>query len=230
MTAEVVSIRCGGPGFKAPGEFPLRELNNVDNKHTPCQLYNKALYESNADILVYVHDDVEIFAPQWLEVVIQCFQNLNCAALGLGGATHLGNKNLYRKPFEMANMARGGYMSNQRDWHIHGRHLLVTEEVAVVDAFFMAVDRDVLIRGGGWPEDHLTHHCLDLWLACHLARRWWSTYVSGIECMHYGGGSSTKPIYKDAQWLQGGSLEMDHLAPHIWLYNEFRDVLPLEVR
>ena len=50
----------------------------------------------------------------------------------------------------------------------------------------------------------------------------------GASCTHLGGRTSTSPEYKDAEWLQGGTLESDHLLPHKWIYEEYRDVLPLE--
>ena len=49
----------------------------------------------------------------------------------------------------------------------------------------------------------------------------------GVDCTHHGGGSSTKPLYRDAKWLQGGSMETDHQLPHKWLYDNYRDVLPI---
>lgn len=54
--------------------------------------------------------------------------------------------------------------------------------------------------------------------------------MTGVSCTHHGGGTSTKEVYRNAQWLRGGTLESDHQEPHRWLYAEYRDVLPLEVK
>jgi hypothetical protein len=51
----------------------------------------------------------------------------------------------------------------------------------------------------------------------------------GASCTHHGGGTSTKPEYAKAKWLAGGTMEEDHQAPHRWLYEEYRDVLPISV-
>ncbi len=51
--------------------------------------------------------------------------------------------------------------------------------------------------------------------------------MTGVDCRHHGGGTSVKPEYGSAKWLQGGELRVDHEAPHKWLYEEYRDVLPL---
>ena len=124
-------------------------------------------------------------------------------------------------------MARSGYMSNQDDWEIHGKRETGTKRVAVLDAFLMAVRRDFLLSVGGWPVKHLTHHCLDLWLACEAARAGKEIYMVGISALHSGGGTSTNAIYATAEWKQGGSLETDHQLPHRWLAETYRDVLPI---
>jgi len=118
-------------------------------------------------------------------------------------------------------------MSNQTDAQVHGERFTGCRRVAVLDAFLMAIRTDWLRSIGGWPTQHLTHHCLDLWLACEAARHNKEIWMTGVSCTHHGGGSSTKPIYKDAKWLQAGSMESDHILPHLWLYNEYRDVLPI---
>jgi hypothetical protein len=102
--------------------------------------------------------------------------------------------------------------------------------VAVVDAFFIAVRTNWLDDIGGWPVGHLTHHCLDLWVACEAARTGREVWATGVDCIHRGGGTSTKRSYESASWLQGGTLVGDHERPHRWLYDEFRDVLPIRVK
>ena len=53
--------------------------------------------------------------------------------------------------------------------------------------------------------------------------------MTGIDCTHHGGGSSTTREYAQAKWLQGQSMESDHVLPHRWLFETYRDVLPLEI-
>lgn len=253
MTVNVVSVLCGGPGFKAPGFDPpganpaYRVVDNRSNSRTPCQCYQDALESSKADIIVYAHDDVIVTDPDWLDRLMSIFsgerQQHNVAA-GLGGATALGNRDLYRKPFNIWNMARRGYASNQVDAETHGERFTGVRQVAVLDAFLMAVRTDWLRRritclpvtyegpkayDAGWPTSYLTHHCLDLWLACEAARDNKEIWMVGASVAHLGGRTSTLPVYKDACWLAGGTLESDHVRPHRWLYEEYRDCLPIEV-
>ena len=251
LSVEIASVICGGTGPELPGvvtweggprnrewksllPYPSKIwfhfLDNRDNKLTPCQAYQRILDRTNADVLVMVHDDVEVYDPNWLARIMALFENPKCVVAGLGGATSLGRPNLYKQKYRIENMARGGYASNQRDAETHGERFTGDRRVAVLDAFFMAVRVDWLRAIGGWPVEHLTHHGTDLYLGCMAARTEKEVHMSGIDVSHWGGGTSTKPAYMKADWLQGGSMESDHQAPHRFLFNEFSDVLPIEVR
>ena len=240
MKTAVVSVLCGGQGPRqsyavdAPAELRLDDLcSNAENVYTPCEAYNYLHFRGellDADVIMYIHDDVTVHAADWrrrVEVIFEC--RPDCVCVGFGGATQLGHDNLYKESYRLPNLARQGYVSNQTDWKTHGGLEKGDKQVAVVDAFFMAVRTDFLRSVGGWPVDHLTHHCLDLWLACEAARHGKQVWMTGVNCTHHGGGSSTKPTYKKAKWLQGGTLEEDHQRPHRWLFDEYRDVLPIKV-
>lgn len=228
LTHEIATVLCNGPGLKLPGDPKVTEWRNQENRITPCNAYQSLLAHSAADVLVYVHDDVTVHDPEWLFRILSLFEaHPECVAVGVGGADGLGSPDLYRKPWNIWNLARSGYCSNQTDWKTHGSQETGVKRVAVLDAFCMAVRTEWLRRRGGWPVSHLTFHCLDLWLACEAARDGKETWMVGASCTHHGGGSSTKAEYAKAGWLQGGSLESDHQEPHFFLYNEYRDVFPI---
>jgi len=232
MISEIVSVLCGKDGPDLAG-VPVHDLyDNRANRKSPCECYQALLDHCISDVIIYVHDDVTIHDPDWLKRVTHTFAvNLDCVAVGLGGALTLGRRDLYRKPYDIWAMARGNYASNQTDAEVHGARFNGTRRVAVLDAFFMAIRTDWLRRlgNGGWPVEHLTHHCLDLWLACEAARDQKEIWMTGIDCTHHGGGSSAGRSYPTARWLQGGTMQSDHQIPHRWLYEEYRDVLPVEV-
>ncbi len=232
MTVTVCSVQCSGPGFKQPiPGLTHYALDNRKNKRTPCQAYQRLLKEyADSDILIYVHDDLTIHDPEWLSRLTALFENPDCVAAGLGGATSLGRPDLYRKPWNIWNMARGGYASNQRDAEVHGERFTGDRRVAVLDAFLMAVRVEWLLNRGGWPVGHISHHCLDLWLACEAARDNREIWMAGVDCVHYGGGTSVTDKYAKAAWLQAGSIESDHVSPHLWLFDSYRDCLPIGVR
>ncbi len=229
MTYEIVSVGCGGQGISLPDECSIRYIDNAANEYSPCECYQVLLEGCDADVIIYIHDDVSIHDEDWVDRAMSLFDNPQCVAVGLGGATGLGHPDLYKKPYNIWNMARRGYASNQTDWSVHGSHETGTRRVAVLDAFFLAVRTDFIRALGGWPTAHLTHHCLDLWLAAQAARTGREIWMTGVSCTHHGGGTSTKPAYAEAKWLKGGNMAMDHTEPHRWLYDNYGDVLPIRV-
>lgn len=218
-------------GFEIKDSFtlPVTLIDNTANLLTPCQAYQQALNACQSDILIYVHDDVTIHDPDWLARILRLFENPNCVAVGPGGAVGLGNRDLYRKRFDIRNMVRIGYASNQDDWQVHGGHFTEDRRVAVLEQFLMAIRVDWLQGKGGWPVDHLSHHGLDMWVACEAARDGKEIWQCGFSVLHSGGGTSVTEKYKNAAWLQGGSMESDHQMPHRFLMREYADVLPIEV-
>lgn len=236
MKIELVSVLCGGQGFQTPpsviGETsPVRVWPNQDNLISPCQAYQRLLEETDnsVDILAYGHDDLEIHSTAWEAMIDYMFMDANVAVVGLGGALTLGHGDLYKRPWRLDLMARGGYGSNATDAEVHGIRVLEPRRVVVLDALFMAVRVKWLRALGGWPVNYLTHHGLDLWLACMASRSRKETWTVPASFTHHGGGSSIKSVYAEAEWLQGGSLDSDHLLPHKWISKEFSDVLPLKV-
>jgi hypothetical protein len=233
LTSRIITIKCGGSGLVIPKNviglaYRKTEVNNKSNVHTPCELFNMSVKEAKEDIFIYTHDDVTIHDPDWYSMLTGAFDTEgHVVAVGFGGAAGLGNSDLYKRPYRMNDMARVGYASNQSDWQVHGELLPYPRRVAVLDAFVMAVRRSFLEEIGGWPEKHLTHHCLDLWLACEAARHNKQIWAVPVACTHHGGGTSTKGVYANAKWLQGGTLDSDHQEPHRWLYENYRDALPI---
>ena len=232
MTHQICTVLCGGAGPILP-EGPLAPVSvvrNSNNSVSPCEAYQLLLNWHKSDIIVYLHDDLTIHDPDWLPRLLEPFSRPDVVAVGFGGATALGNWDLLRKPYRLQNMARGGYISNQTDAEVHGERVTGVHRVAVLDAFCIAVRSKWLRSVGGWPVNHLTFHCLDLWLGCQAARWNKETFMVGISVTHHGGGSSTKSVYQSAKWLIGGSQASDHSEPHKWLLDQFRDVLPLQVQ
>ena len=203
---------------------------NWNNILSPAMCYDSILEVCTADVVMYLHSDLSIRDEYWKDrVMAEFLTDDDVVAVGLGGATGLGNLDLYRKPYEIMNMVRRNYYSNQVDAEVHGTRFTEVKRVAVLDAFFMAIRTDWLRSIGGWPTKHLTHHCLDLWLACEAARAHKKTMMVGVACHHAGGGVSVTEAYQKARWLQGDTPEMDHYLPHHWIWDSYRDVLPLEV-
>ncbi len=212
-----------------PGNHPVTLIDNTANLISPCQAYQNALDKTTADVIIYLHDDVTVYDPGWLERLTRPFGDPQIVATGFGGATSLGRPDLYRKPYSIWNLARGGYASNATDAEVHGERFTGDRRVAVLEQFCMAVRVSWLRQRGGWPVEHCSHHMLDAFIACEAARDDKEVWQCSVECHHAGGTSSTLPKYREAKWLIGGSMEADHQAPHQWIFDCYADCLPITV-
>lgn len=194
------------------------------------EAYDVIYLVSQDDYIVYIHDDVTLHEKGWDRRVAREFEDPSVAIVGLGGAIGIGTPLLYKKPYRIEQLIRRGYRSNQTDWQVHG----ILEEdhanVAVVDGFFMAVRRSFLDRIDGWSWMKTNFHVYDLALCLMALRLGLKVRMVGVRCTHHGGGGSTSPQYK--QWCEerGTTMAREHSEPHVWLYNEFSDVMPVDVK
>jgi hypothetical protein len=181
------------------------------------------------DVLIYMHDDVTIHDPDWVKRIALEMMDPQVAICGLGGATSIGSPNIYKKPYDLIQLARGGYVSNQRDWEVHGDREVSSRKVSVVDGFLMAVRGSFLGEISGWDWIESNFHCYDTAMCLMAIRRGYEVRMAGVDCEHHGGRTSTSPGYREWCKENGTTVEEEHSKPHRWLYEEFRDVLPVQI-
>lgn len=213
------------------GNVKHHVFHNSDNAGGVVPLMQR-LYEGersigDMDILAYTHDDVECFDPTWNERVLAEFANPAVAIVGFGGALGIGLPDIYKTPYHISQLQRRLYMSNQTDWDVHGTREVGARDVAVVDGFFMAIRMSFLDEIGGWKWFPHNFHCYDTCMCLMALRKGYKVRMVGVECTHYGGGTSTKASYADWCKKNNTTPELEHLRPHRWMYDEFRDLLPL---
>lgn len=186
-------------------------------------------WRDEVDAVAFIHDDVQIHEPA-RERIVRAFQDPQVGVVGFGGATGLGVDDIYKTPYRLEQLIRVDYYSNQTDWRTHGEREIGEREVAVVDGFFMAIRLDLLRKIGGWKLFPFGFHMYDAFMCLMARRHGYKVMMVGVECTHYGGGTSTKEEYKAMLRRQGRTLEQDHQEPHKWIYEEFRDLLPVRVK
>lgn len=177
--------------------------------------------------LIFVHNDVEIKTIDLTYIGLDF--PANCAVIGLGGATGIGTPDIYKTPYSINQLIRQNYSSNQTDWAVHGTRETDTKKVAVIDGFFMAIRWKFLEEIGGFNWMKTRFHCYDTALCLEAYRRGWEVWMTGLECTHHGGGTSTKKEYVDWCEAQGTTPALEHSQPHLWLFDRYRDLLPFHV-
>jgi len=191
-------------------------------------------YELNRngdEFLAFVHDDVQILEP-FEERVEAEFADPKVAIVGMGGSKGIGQGDIYKIPYAIQQLARIDYMSNQTDAEIHGRRFTYTTDVAVIDGFFCAVRTSFLDEVGGfkWIMEGTRFHNWDNAICLEAWRRGYKVRMVGLSCTHHGGGTSTTAEYAQSCKDWGTTIEEEHRAPHVWLYNRYRDLLPLRLK
>jgi hypothetical protein len=197
------------------------------------EAYQRGFEESHEPILGYIHDDVVCYERGWDERVLKEFEDPAVGLVGFGGALGHGDPEMYKKPYELSQLARRHFLSNMREAEAHGERFTGECDVAVLDGFALFVRRKVLLRAGhwngdpfnagyyGWPVGNpIGYIGYDYWLSCEARRQSYRIRLVGVACDHLGGKSTgmTPPGF-DAKFEEA----------HRYIYDTCRDVLPYEV-
>lgn len=186
------------------------------------------------DLLAFIHSDVEIYDPEWQgKVEAHFLEHGRCGLLGFGGALGLGHPDIYKRPYQLQQLARFEYFSAVRDWETHGYYLAVPKRVAMLDGFALIFRREAYEEMGGWTsalEIGLQFHMYDFAACCMMERLGWEVWAIPMDCLHKGGGVSVSTEY-DA-WLRAQGIAGDsevHTKAHEICYREFKDILPWRI-
>lgn len=190
----------------------------ADGEQGMLPAYEKAWRACPSDILAFFHTDLLITEPDWHLRVLTEFNDPMVGLVGFGGSPQHGDSEMYRKPYELVQLARGRYYSNAEDAEIHGEQFTGSMDVAVLDGLALIVRRDLLERLDGWPINNIKFHCYDYWLCCATRRMGYNIRLVGVKFLHLGGRTTVA--------LKKGDPVGNHEASHQWIYSEFADVLP----
>jgi hypothetical protein len=105
-------------------------------------------------------------------------------------------------------------------------------DVAMIDSFSLIVRRSFLDEIGGWPMHCPPSHGSDMWICMMAARYKKKIRLVGIDCSHASGGVRGDGSFDYPAWAaatQWGSDAAMHQVWHRYLYEEFKDVLPIKV-
>jgi hypothetical protein len=194
-------------------------------------------------VVLYLHDDLRIYEKGWVSRLQGLFDRQPAAVLaGFSGTEELGANFIYKRPYSAGQLSRQGPLLSNLELHaeFHGQRVTEDRRVAFVDGFSLAFRASFLERVGGWKwwPFELVHHAYD-YGACCMARRYGGeVWLCPLRCDHgvpdkithtRHAGTSATPAYKDLADKHGGDAEV-HARAHKFVYEEFKDVLPIDVR
>lgn len=64
-------------------------IDNRTNRYGICEAYNEGVYQSNGDILVFVHEDVFFMEPGWGNALESKFKDQSIGLVGVAGTQYL---------------------------------------------------------------------------------------------------------------------------------------------
>lgn len=204
-----------------------------------------------AHVVGYMHDDLFMREPGWNIRMAQAFAEDDGVTLaGIIGSPGLGRDEIYVEPYEFWHLSRViATWSNLGNAEIHGQRVTENRDVVFVDGVAMFLRRSFLdnVDGWNWWPDDLVHHSYDYALSCLVRRHGGRVKLVPVAAKHgvvsvawsdsvipdaNGGGHSGtygSPVYAALAEKHGGDTAI-HRAGHRWVYDNFRDVLPLRLR
>lgn len=223
-------------GMKAAHGRPELTVTQHGNDRQPLLGYPESMQRSfncsTGDIVLFAHDDVTLLEKDWDLKLLDAFKRIPKLGLaGFAGGKQLGDFDMYKHPFDLRKMRRYETRMSLIDWRKHkgARRATRPTRVAMLDGLALAVRRDWFQSIGGWSWFPFPHHGYDLALSCMAARHGLHAYVLPIECHHDSGKTASSSTYLQSELLTpyGSDAEL-HRQAHEWVYNEFRDVLPIK--
>lgn len=234
----VVGNGCDVDAKKFPEKFSFATVRNREkNEGVPRALHDlwelscsAGSPEGRDEVVCYIHDDLQILEKGWDSRIRETFtRDPRCGLAGFGGSTALGGDEIYKVPYEVHQLGRRDFWSNMVGAEVHGKQTTTPRPIVFTDGQSMFVRRSLLdeIQGWSWWPFHLVHHAYDYGIACMARRRGYTGWLVPCHVNHLGG--QTMPVYHALADQHGGDSAV-HAASHRFVYEEFRDVLPLRLK
>lgn len=192
--------------------------------------------DGNDDIIAFLHDDLYIHEVGWDTKVLQAFaEHPKVGLIGFGGSTQLGGDEIYKVPYEIHQLGRRDFWSNMRGAEVHGKRTTTAMPIVYTDGFSMIVRRSLLdkIDGWSWLPSESVAYAYDYGLACQVRRHGWEALLLPLDVEHgdakgMGGITRESEMHVKMAEKYGGGDHV-HETVHRFIYDTFRDVLPLRL-
>lgn len=195
------------------GDLVVRNSENVGVMPGLNQAWH--ILKDITDYIFFPHNDLLIHEKGWDDKLVKILSGLaDCGVAGFYGAKAIGAPNIYKVPYEMAQLARFENVSGcwRMNPAIHGFRPPrgETEEVAVMDGFSIIVRTELLNKLGGFDRSYPPHHNYDNDICLESLDKGYKNYVISMDAEHLGGrtdvgeawnepfGKSKAEIHRDA--------------------------------
>jgi len=207
----------------------LKIIRNTDNVGVRESL-NQGWKNSSGEIILFMHNDLMIYEKDFDIKLKKAFEkNKELGAIGAFGAKRIGDDNIYKVPYKMSQLARGGNISNARmDKEIHGFRNLKNEfeNVAVFDGMFMCIKRELLDKVGGFDPITETFHNYDNLICIKSLENGYENIVISLDVDHLGGRTT---VIENWSEKFGKDKTQVHIDAHPPLWNYGKGKLPIMI-
>lgn len=148
MISVIVSTRAIDDSFvdmvkKTSGVKDIEVLIYENNgEMSLTQVYNKGLSESNNDILVFMHDDVQILTNNWGRLLLKHYNSSHYGILGVAGTKNLNSNGIWWSNKESM-YGRVYHTDGKKEWlsEYSNNFFDKIKEVVVVDGVFISCSK-----------------------------------------------------------------------------------------
>ena len=187
------------------------------NKESLTNVYQKELDQSENEIIIFVHDDVEFLTTDWGKRIVELFkQNPQFGIIGVAGSRTYGNKEQIGWWMCDDKEKRGllFHGDSEKSWiTFFSEYTDKLMEVAVIDGVFMAVNREKLEYDFDTDIQGFHFYDIDFCVANFLSRRC-RIGVTNKVCLRH-----KSPGRPNGEWLKNG----------FFVREKYKDKFPIKV-
>ncbi len=191
-----------------------------------AEALNDAVSLCTSDVVAILHNDLMVREPGWDTALMEFFdQHPEAGVVGFAGAKKLGRDDIYRRPYELTQLARADVWTSLEDWEAHGRQATEPVSVAVLDGLAICLRMDLWRALGGFDRELGPHHLYDIHLSLRALELGFKNYVIPVRCRHLSGQTANADRY---QAKFGPDSEVHRIA-HERFYARYQGRLPVRV-
>ena len=202
------------------------EIIRVPDAKSMCEGYNRGLLKSRGEIVIFSHDDIEIWAPDFAARLRAHLQKFD--VIGVAGTTRLVQPGwIAAGPPHIFGQVAHRIMHHRVALAVYGARERVEPNIQAMDGLFLAFRREAIVRLR-WDERTFTHfHCYDIDCTFRAYRAGYKLGVAlDLPLLHMSGGSYDAAWEREAMLLlQKHNIQMGNPPQFIRVTAEYEGKL-----